>query len=256
MYIWQVVDPDDCMHACRDAVGRVALLAAAAALHPPPRSMAQRRVAQLTDHVVGTHPTSREEIGLGAGGSDPGTLFDAASIREEHVMVAMRDGVRLSVLLFTPPGDEGPWPGLLQQIYGDTSGSGPAMRRLAAHGYVVAMQNFRGCQQSEGRYQGYRALGFGEHQDGYDTVEWLAALPQCDGQVGTMGGSQAGFAQNFTAVAAPPSLKCQYMSNTGLSLFEEGYRLGGLTRYERFQTAMISACRDPADNSKLIQVGH
>jgi hypothetical protein len=43
------------------------------------------------------------------------------------------------------------------------------------------------------------------------------------------------------------------MSNTGLSLFEEGYRLGGLTRYQRFQTAMTSACRDPADNARLIQ---
>jgi predicted acyl esterase len=166
--------------------------------------------------------------------------------------VPMRDGVRLSVHLYTPPRD-GAWPGLLQQIYGNPSGSGRAMRRLASHGYVVAMQNFRGCQRSEGTYQGYRALGFGELQDGFDTVEWLAALPQCDGKVGTMGGSQAGFAQNFTAVAAPPSLVCQYMSNTGLSLFEEGYRLGGLTRYERFQTAMTSACRDPADNAKLIQ---
>ena len=44
------------------------------------------------------------------------------------------------------------------------------------------------------------------------------------------------------------------MSNTGLSLFEEGYRLGGLTRYERFRTGMAAACRDPADNAKLIRL--
>lgn len=196
--------------------------------------------------------TAREEIGLGEGGADSDTLCDVATIRGDHVMVPMRDGVRLSVHLYSPPGN-GPWPGLLQQIYGDPAGGDAAMRRLASHGYVVAMQNFRGCQQSEGRYQGYRALGFSEHKDGFDTIEWLAALPQCDGKVGTMGGSQAGFAQNFTAVAAPPSLVCQYMSNTGLSLYEEGYRLGGLTRYERFQTGMNSACRDPGDNALLIQ---
>lgn len=159
----------------------------------------ERRLAQLGGHVLsGTEMVrhvAREEIGLGEGGSDSGSVFDATAILEEHIMVPMRDGVRLSVHLYTPPGD-GQWPGLLQQIYGNPSGSGPAMRRLASHGYVVAMQNFRGCQQSEGRYQGYRALGFGEQKDGFDTVEWLAALPQCTGKVGTMGGSQAGFAQN------------------------------------------------------------
>ena len=64
--------------------------------------------------------------------------------------------------------------------------------------------------------------------------------------------SQAGFAQNFLSVAAPPSLVCCYMNNTGLSLYEDGYRLGGLTRYGRFQTAMTAACREPSDNAKLI----
>jgi len=224
-----------------------------------------RRLAQLARHVCPSNPSSatptpapasagrpREEIGLGAGGADAGSLYDPDECVEQNLMVPMRDGVRLSVHIWTPPGGDGPFPGLLQQIYGDPSGSGSSMRRLASHGYVVALQNFRGCQQSEGTYQGYRALGFGEHRDGYDTCEWLAALPQCDGQVGTMGGSQAGFAQNFLSVAAPPSLVCCYMNNTGLSLYEDGYRLGGLTRYGRFQTAMTAACREPSDNAKLI----
>lgn len=37
-------------------------------------------------------------------------------------------------------------------------------------------------------------------------------------------------------VDQPPSLVCCHMSNTCLSLFEEGYRLGGTTRYDRFET--------------------
>jgi hypothetical protein len=41
------------------------------------------------------------------------------------------------------------------------------------------------------------------------------------------------------------------MSNTGLSLYEEGYRLGGLTRWGRFES-MAAACREPADNARLI----
>eukprot|EP01043_Picozoa_sp_COSAG02_P111922 COSAG02_NODE_48092_length_336_cov_0.864979_1_plen_56_part_01 len=51
---------------------------------------------------------AREEIGLGEGGLDLEAAFDEASIREEHVMVPMRDGIRLSVHLYTPPGD-GAW---------------------------------------------------------------------------------------------------------------------------------------------------
>ena len=42
-------------------------------------------------------------------------------------------------------------------------------------------------------------------------------------QVGTFGSSQGGFAQNFLAAMTPPSLVCQYMIDTGLSLYHEAY---------------------------------
>ena len=86
---------------------------------------------------------------------------------------------------------------------------------------------------SEGTWVGYRALGWGDLQDGYDTVEWLAVQPWSNGKIGTFGSSQAGFAQNFLAVTRPPHLVCQYMIDTGLSLFHEGYRIGGATKPER-----------------------
>src|SRR5262249_39612926 len=82
-----------------------------------------------------------------------------------------------------------------------------------------------------------------------DTVEWLAAQPWCTGKVGTFGSSQAGFAQNFLAVTRPPHLTAQYMIDTGLSLFHEGYRIGGTTRPERFKQ-MDAVCRDPEDNRR------
>ena len=66
-----------------------------------------------------------------------------------------------------------------------------------------------------------------------------------------MGGSQAGFAQNFLAVTRPPHLVAQYMTDTGLSLFHEGYRIGGTTRPERFKQ-MDAVCRDPQDNRRLL----
>ncbi len=69
-------------------------------------------------------------------------------------------------------------------------------------------------------------LGWQEKQrDGYDTVEWLANQKWSTGKIGTMGGSQAGYAQNFLAVTQPPHLVAQYMTDTGLSLYHEGYRI-------------------------------
>lgn len=175
------------------------------------------------------------------------------TIVEKHEMVPMRDGTKLSVYLFLPPG-KGPWPVLYEQRYADIASAGArsSYAKLAAYGYVVAAQNFRGAQKSEGTWVGYRALGWGELKDGYDTVEWLAKQPWSTGKVGTFGGSQAGFAQNFLAVTRPPALKAQYMTDTGLSLFHEGYRIGGTTRPERFKQ-MGSVCRDPADNLKLLK---
>ena len=146
-------------------------------------------------------------------------------------MIPMRDGTRLSAYLYFPAGN-GPWPVLYEQRYADLKGAATRMAnaRLARAGYVVCAENFRGAGLSEGRWVGYRALGWGGQQDGYDTVEWLAVQPWSTGRIGTLGSSQAGFAQNFLAVTRPPHLVAQYMIDTGLSLFHEGYRIGGATR--------------------------
>jgi putative CocE/NonD family hydrolase len=69
--------------------------------------------------------------------------------------------------------------------------------------------------------------------------------------VGTFGSSQAGFAQNFLAVTQPPHLVAQYMIDTGLSLFHEGYRIGGGTRPQRF-LEMEKVCRVPEHNRALM----
>jgi predicted acyl esterase len=177
---------------------------------------------------------------------------DLGPVTEKHELIPMRDGKRLSAYLYVPPGS-GPWPAAFEQRYADLRGAGTrqAAAKLAQAGFVVAMVNFRGTYLSEGSWVGYRALGWGELQDGYDTCEWLARQPWCTGKVATFGSSQGGYTQNFLAVAAPPHLTCQYMVDTGLSLFQEGYRIGGTTRPERFQR-MADVCRDRADNRALL----
>ncbi|MEZ5396904.1 MAG: hypothetical protein R2724_29545 [Bryobacterales bacterium] len=42
--------------------------------------------------------------------------LDLGGVVEKHVMVPMRDGVRLSTWLYLPPGD-GPWPVIYEQRY-------------------------------------------------------------------------------------------------------------------------------------------
>lgn len=192
-------------------------------------------------------------LGSAAGATAADAVVQLDGVREEHLMIPMRDGVRLSAYAYIPNGD-GKWPVLLEQRYANAAS--PAVRdqfsKLARHGYVVVLANFRGSQQSEGVWRGYRALGWGELKDGYDLVEWLAAQPWSTGKVGTFGSSQAGFAQNFLAVTQPPHLAAQYMIDTGLSLFHEGYRIGGTSRPKRF-LEMAKVARVPEHNRELME---
>src|SRR5438045_1754461 len=96
--------------------------------------------------------------------------IDLSPVTEQHVMIPMRDGVRLSTYIYLLPG-AGPWPVLYEQRYSDLRGASSRKNyaSLASKGYVIAAENFRGAQLSEGKYVGYRDLGWGERQDGYDT---------------------------------------------------------------------------------------
>lgn len=178
--------------------------------------------------------------------------LDLGTVTERHEMIPMRDGNRLSAYLYTPQGT-GPWPAVFEQRYAGlrAASTRQSAAELSKEGFVVALVNFRGTHLSEGKWVGYRALQWGELQDGYDVCEWLAAQDWCTGKIGTFGSSQGGYAQNYLAVSAPPHLVCQHMTDTGLSLFQEGYRIGGTTRPERFQ-GMAAICRNPEDNRALL----
>ena len=173
------------------------------------------------------------------------------AVEERHAMIPMRDGVRLSAWIYHPDGN-GPWPVLMEQRYVDVRAARQRYMRLAQHGYVVAGINFRGTVLSEGRFVGYRDLAWGRKRDGYDATEWLAKQRWSNGKVGSFGSSQAGFAQNLQAVTQPPHLACQFMVDTGLSLFHDGYRMGGATRYVQFRV-MEQFCRNPQDNRLLVE---
>ena len=121
------------------------------------------------------------------------------------VAVTMRDRVvlRADVLL---PSVEGKFPAL---IYRTPYGKQFALQeyktfeKAAARGYAVVVQDVRGRYASDGEFVAYQNEG----RDGYDTIEWVAKQPWCDGNVGTFGLSYPGAAQWLAAVENPPHLK-------------------------------------------------
>jgi uncharacterized protein len=120
---------------------------------------------------------------------------------EHGVPVKMRDGVVLRADIYRPKA-EGKFPVLLQRTPYDKRGGVDFGLRAAARGYVVVFQDVRGRYTSEGEWYTFKH----ESLDGYDTVEWAAALPYADGKVGMFGGSYVGATQMLAAIASPPHL--------------------------------------------------
>jgi uncharacterized protein len=125
---------------------------------------------------------------------------------ELDVPVPMRDGTSLRANVFRPAGD-GRHPVLLTRLpYGKDLPLGSAVLdpvQATRRGYAVVVQDTRGRFMSEGEFEPFR----GEDVDGYDTVEWAAAQPWSDGQVGMYGASYFGQTQWAAARLQPPSLK-------------------------------------------------
>jgi putative CocE/NonD family hydrolase len=120
---------------------------------------------------------------------------------ERNVPAKMRDGVTLRADIYRPKAD-GKFPVLLVRTpYDKTQEMGFGLR-AAARGYIVVAQDVRGRFESEGDWYTFK----NESQDGYDTVEWAAALPNSSGKVGMFGGSYVGATQYLAAIAHPPHL--------------------------------------------------
>lgn len=143
----------------------------------------------------------------------------------------MRDGTTLPVDLYLPShaSADQRYPCLLvRNPSGRRSEPWIAYSALAEAGYLVAFQDTRSTLDPEGRHIPFWSEGWGNQQDGYDTVEWLAKLPCCNGKVATLGQSAAGITQLLLAPTAPPSLACQYIGTATASLYHDAIYPNGL----------------------------
>lgn len=168
-------------------------------------------------------------------------------------MIPMRDGTRLATDLYLPASDQ-PVPAIVERT-GYAKEKSPihwtrSAEYFAARGFAVAIQDVRGIHGSEGRFYPWLDDGWGENQDGYDTVEWLAAQSWCTGDIGMFGGSYAGATQLRAAVADPPHLRAlvvrQAPSSPLQSTRPDGvYSLteGGGWIVEQLRQALLQAVR-------------
>lgn len=145
------------------------------------------------------------------------------------VMIPMRDGYELSTDIYFPPGGKdikAPCI-LLRSPPGRKAMPWVGYASLTHFGYVVVMQDTRNALDVHGKTAPFITDGWGDLQDGYDTVEWLAKSPYTNGKIGTLGFSAVGCTQMLMAPAAPPSLKCQYIGVAAGSLYHHGIFPGG-----------------------------
>jgi len=144
-----------------------------------------------------------------------GKLLEGAHKTEDGVRVyqdiemEMRDGVIMRANLFRPDNDDR-YPCLVVRLpYGKDVFGGLMAGHLdpapfAKAGYNVVIQDCRGYNKSDGEPH---ADASNEMNDGYDTIEWLAAQDWCDGCIGTYGLSFFGMNQLSAAIMMPPHLR-------------------------------------------------
>jgi putative CocE/NonD family hydrolase len=134
---------------------------------------------------------------------------------QKAVRIKMRDGVLLAADIYRPE-SEGKFPVLLERTPYDRTAESDMANELAAHGYLVVLQDTRGRYQSDGEFYPFRD----ESQDGYDTVEWAAQLEHSNGKVGMFGGSYVGATQMLAAMARPPHLLAIFPYVTGSEYYD------------------------------------
>jgi putative CocE/NonD family hydrolase len=161
---------------------------------------------------------------------EPGPEVATAYLVERDVPVPMRDGTVLRADVHRPR-EPGRYPVLVERVAYELSGrAAPYAGYYAGRGYAVVAQNVRGTYASGGRFTLLRDDGWGERQDGADTIAWAAAQPWSSGKVGMLDGSYSGFTQYLAAAARPPELTALYVREGGPDVYHDLLYRGGVPR--------------------------
>jgi hypothetical protein len=126
------------------------------------------------------------------------TVASSGMAAEQRVKVAIRDGAKIDTFFRTPVGN-GPWPAVFKKGYGITTGDAET---LVKAGCALVSQGVRSGPDPHGISGDTRF--FAADVDGYDTIEWIAKQPWCDGNVAMFGPSYWGATQWLAAANGDP----------------------------------------------------
>src|ERR1700743_2003084 len=161
------------------------------------RRMSFAGLLSLAVTLIGTAPNVHAQQTTPAAQSSPQQTYEV--IVQTGVKMETRDGVTLRADIYRPKA-EGKFPVILMRTPYDKSvgwAAAPAYN-VASHGYIMIVQDVRGRYTSDGDFYTFRH----EIADGYDAVEWAAALPYSNGKVGMTGGSYVGGTPMLAVVAS------------------------------------------------------
>jgi putative CocE/NonD family hydrolase len=174
-------------------------------------------------------------------GSAPGDSQPRYRVKvDAAVRVRMRDGVELAARIARPDA-EGKFPAIVGYTpYRRLTTFKPAPSEreyshavhgaddFAARGYVVVEYDARGTGNSGGSSR--EMYSDAERQDGPEMIEWVAAQPWCDGNVGMWGMSYGAVDTWQTAAQAPPHLKAVIVRSGTDDVYGDWTYPGGVPR--------------------------
>ena len=198
--------------------------------------------------------TSATSVGAGNFGLKP--FSTEAGIQIVPVDIPVSDGKKLAADIYIPE-KGGPFQVILiqtpynknlyrpvfpQELTGQTpvasstatAFGGASGSFIKSTDFAIVTVDWRGRfgSSSAGGLLGGVGTAAQRQQDGYDTVEWIAAQPWCNGKVGTWGSSALGSAQYATASKQPPHLVCIMPRVSDYSNSYAAYYFGGVVRKE------------------------
>jgi len=163
-------------------------------------------------------------------------------IVEKNISMRARDGVALSTDIYRPDAP-GKFPVLVVRTPYDKSQAMALNEKdfFPPRGYAMVVQDTRGRFASEGEFRPF----VDEARDGYNAIEWAAALPFSNGRVATVGQSYLGLVQYFAATLAPPHLVAVCPVSGPVTYFENCiyrhgvFELGWILAYTNFMARNV-----------------
>jgi predicted acyl esterase len=166
---------------------------------------------------------------------------------DASISIPMRDGTELPTDIYFPKNAFKTAPPclLIRSPSGRKSLKALFYTYLTNADYCVAIQDTRSALDIYGKTMPYWNDGWGNHQDGYDTVTWLAKSPYSNGKVGTLGSSSMGVTQLLLAPTAPPALKSQYIGMSPANLYHDAIYPGGKLLKNQVEGWLSKYAKDP-----------